>query len=126
MVCGIDILTCILEMIWSTRSVLAIPLKIGFSRKFLGEILPSYLVYREAKCTGVTLIVFSLYICCQTNNFRRKEDGSHHGTTWKVKFSLDNVDRRNTYKLRIALASATLAELQVTYKIDISIGCFNF
>ncbi|OAY23169.1 probable rhamnogalacturonate lyase B [Manihot esculenta] len=44
---------------------------------------------------------------------RRKDDGTHVGTTWQIKFKLDNVDQRNTYKLRVALASATLAELQV-------------
>ncbi|KAI4389483.1 hypothetical protein MLD38_001705 [Melastoma candidum] len=44
---------------------------------------------------------------------RRKEDGTHHGTTWKVKFSLNCIDKRNSYHLRVAIASATLAELQV-------------
>ncbi|KAF2299822.1 hypothetical protein GH714_003623 [Hevea brasiliensis] len=44
---------------------------------------------------------------------RRKDDGTHVGTTWQIKFKLDKVDRRNTYKLRVALASAALAELQV-------------
>ncbi|CAL1406508.1 unnamed protein product [Linum trigynum] len=44
---------------------------------------------------------------------RRQADGSHTGTTWQIKFKLDRVDRNGTYKLRIALASATLAELQI-------------
>ncbi|XP_021888092.1 probable rhamnogalacturonate lyase B isoform X2 [Carica papaya] len=44
---------------------------------------------------------------------RKKEDGTYQGTTWQIKFKLDNVDKRATYKLRVAIASATLAELQV-------------
>ncbi|KAL6297194.1 hypothetical protein ACE6H2_005336 [Prunus campanulata] len=43
---------------------------------------------------------------------RQKENG-HEGTTWQIKFELRNVDRNSTYKLRVAIASATLAELQV-------------
>ncbi|KAM3736451.1 hypothetical protein ACB098_10G164600 [Castanea mollissima] len=37
----------------------------------------------------------------------------YKGTTWQIKFNLHNVNRIATYKLRVALASATLAELQV-------------
>ncbi|KAJ8762529.1 hypothetical protein K2173_007968 [Erythroxylum novogranatense] len=44
---------------------------------------------------------------------RRKDDGTNVGTTWQIKFGLEKVDRNSTYKLRVALASATLAELQV-------------
>ncbi|KAG2698663.1 hypothetical protein I3843_07G160000 [Carya illinoinensis] len=44
---------------------------------------------------------------------RKKDDNTHQGTTWQIKFILNNVDRRSTYKLRVAIASATLAELQV-------------
>ncbi|GMY17460.1 probable rhamnogalacturonate lyase B [Fagus crenata] len=44
---------------------------------------------------------------------RRKDDNTHEGTTWQIKFKLNSVDHRSTYKLRVALASATLAELQV-------------
>ncbi|PKI73500.1 hypothetical protein CRG98_006081 [Punica granatum] len=44
---------------------------------------------------------------------RQKEDDTHHGTTWQIKFNLNCVDRSNGYKLRVAIASATLAELQV-------------
>ncbi|GAV85402.1 Rhamnogal_lyase domain-containing protein [Cephalotus follicularis] len=43
----------------------------------------------------------------------RKKDNKYQGTTWQIKFKLDHVDRSNTYKLRVAIASATLAELQV-------------
>lgn len=44
---------------------------------------------------------------------RRKEDGSYQGTTWQIRFKLDSVNQGGTYKLRIAIASATLAEVQV-------------
>ncbi|XP_061972762.1 probable rhamnogalacturonate lyase B isoform X3 [Populus nigra] len=44
---------------------------------------------------------------------RRKDDDTQVGTTWQIKFKLDKVDRNSSYKLRVAIASATLAELQV-------------
>lgn len=44
---------------------------------------------------------------------RKKDDNTHEGTTWQIRFKLNNVDRNGTYKLRVAIASATLAELQV-------------
>lgn len=43
----------------------------------------------------------------------RQKDNTHEGTTWQIKFKLENVDRKATYKLRVAIASATLAEMQV-------------
>lgn len=43
----------------------------------------------------------------------RKKDNKYEGTTWKIKFKLDGVNQAGVYKLRVALASATLAELQV-------------
>ncbi|XP_022940913.1 probable rhamnogalacturonate lyase B isoform X1 [Cucurbita moschata] len=44
---------------------------------------------------------------------RKTNDNSHQGTTWKIAFKLDRVDRKNRYMLRVAIASATLAELQI-------------
>ncbi|CAI9266406.1 unnamed protein product [Lactuca saligna] len=44
---------------------------------------------------------------------RRKKDKSYEGTTWQIKFKLENVQQTATYTLRIALAGASLAELQV-------------
>ncbi|KAM3237643.1 hypothetical protein P3S67_012051 [Capsicum chacoense] len=44
---------------------------------------------------------------------RIKEDGTYQGTTWQIRFKLDSVNQGGTYKLRIAIASATLAEVQV-------------
>lgn len=57
----------------------------------------------------VIIFVFNFLIAF----YRRKEDNTHHGTTWQIKFNLDCIDRSNAYKLRVAIASATLAELQV-------------
>lgn len=48
--------------------------------------------------------------------YRKKEDGTYQGTTWQIKFKLDNVKENGTYKLRLALATANVAELQV-YKL---------
>ncbi|KAK9930126.1 hypothetical protein M0R45_027181 [Rubus argutus] len=47
------------------------------------------------------------------NMIPRQKDNTHEGTTWQIKFKLENVDRKATYKLRVAIASATLAEMQV-------------
>ncbi|XP_050234926.1 probable rhamnogalacturonate lyase B [Mercurialis annua] len=44
---------------------------------------------------------------------RKKNDNTYQRTTWQIKFKLDNLDKNGIYKLRIAIASATLAELQV-------------
>ncbi|KAL3504973.1 hypothetical protein ACH5RR_034814 [Cinchona calisaya] len=44
---------------------------------------------------------------------RKKEDNTYQGTTWQIKFKLDDVNQGGTYKLRVAIASATLAELQI-------------
>ncbi|XVF36558.1 hypothetical protein REPUB_Repub19eG0067900 [Reevesia pubescens] len=44
---------------------------------------------------------------------RKTDNNKYQGTTWKIKFKLDNVDQSNSYKLRVAIASATLSELQV-------------
>ncbi|KAL9262291.1 Rhamnogalacturonate lyase-like protein [Drosera capensis] len=43
----------------------------------------------------------------------RKVGNDYDGSTWQVKFKLDNVDPKGVYKLRLALASATNAELEV-------------
>ncbi|WJX63385.1 rhamnogalacturonan endolyase [Trifolium repens] len=44
---------------------------------------------------------------------RKKNDGSYQGTTWQIKFNLDDVEANGIYKLRLALASANVSELQV-------------
>ncbi|KAH9626558.1 hypothetical protein KSS87_005538 [Heliosperma pusillum] len=43
----------------------------------------------------------------------RKKDNGYVGTTWQVKFKLDDVDQKGNYKFRLAIASASLAEVQV-------------
>ncbi|KAI3891720.1 hypothetical protein MKX03_001228 [Papaver bracteatum] len=44
---------------------------------------------------------------------RKIKDEVYEGTTWKIIFKLDNVQKTGTYKLRLAIASAEYAELQV-------------
>ncbi|XP_047964301.1 probable rhamnogalacturonate lyase B [Salvia hispanica] len=44
---------------------------------------------------------------------RKKPDNSYQGTTWQIRFVLDTVIPNGIYKLRVAIASASLAELQV-------------
>lgn len=48
----------------------------------------------------------------------RKKGDVHEGTTWQIRFKLENIDQKANYKLRIAIASATLAELQVKMKLQ--------
>lgn len=45
--------------------------------------------------------------------YRKSDDDSFKAATWQIKFQLDTVRQNATYKLRVALASAALAELQV-------------
>ncbi|KAL3340237.1 hypothetical protein AABB24_028722 [Solanum stoloniferum] len=44
---------------------------------------------------------------------RKKDEKTYQGTTWQIKFKLDKVDQNEIYTLRLALASAAQAELQV-------------
>ncbi|XAR62062.1 Rhamnogalacturonan endolyase [Bertholletia excelsa] len=44
---------------------------------------------------------------------RKLGDGTYQATTWQIKFKLENMQQGRTYKLRLALASATRAELEV-------------
>jgi hypothetical protein len=50
-----------------------------------------------------------------SKHFRKKDDNSYQGTTWQIKFKLDNVQNSGSYKLRLALATANVAELQVSF-----------
>ncbi|XP_042451252.1 probable rhamnogalacturonate lyase B isoform X2 [Zingiber officinale] len=50
-----------------------------------------------------------------THVTRKAGDDSHQPTTWQIKFHLDTIDKTGMYKLRVALASATLSELQVRF-----------
>ncbi|KAA3476601.1 rhamnogalacturonate lyase B-like [Gossypium australe] len=44
---------------------------------------------------------------------RKIDTNKYQGTTWQIRFKLDNVDQASSYKLRVAIASATFSELQV-------------
>ncbi|GAV85399.1 Rhamnogal_lyase domain-containing protein [Cephalotus follicularis] len=44
---------------------------------------------------------------------RKIDDNTYQGTTWQIKFKIDHIDQSETYKLRLALATANVAELQV-------------
>ena len=44
---------------------------------------------------------------------RKIDDKSYQGSTWQIRFNLDNVEETQTYTLRIALATAHMSELQV-------------
>ncbi|XP_057533370.1 uncharacterized protein LOC130811194 isoform X1 [Amaranthus tricolor] len=46
----------------------------------------------------------------------RKKGNTYQGTTWQIKFELQDVNVNGLYKLRLALATANLAELQVRVK----------
>ncbi|KAF9604151.1 hypothetical protein IFM89_002826 [Coptis chinensis] len=46
---------------------------------------------------------------------RITEDNSYDATTWKIRFNIHNVGQNATYTLRLALASAAFAELQVRF-----------
>lgn len=43
----------------------------------------------------------------------RKVNNTYQGTTWQIRFNLNNIYPSGTYYLRLALASATSSELQV-------------
>ncbi|KDP41508.1 hypothetical protein JCGZ_15915 [Jatropha curcas] len=44
---------------------------------------------------------------------RKIDDNKYQATTWQIKFKLDNTNENGIYKLRLALATANVAELQV-------------
>ncbi|WOL18187.1 putative rhamnogalacturonate lyase B isoform X1 [Canna indica] len=46
---------------------------------------------------------------------RKTGDKSYQATTWQIKFQVDDIDQTGIYKLRVALASATLSELQIRF-----------
>ncbi|KAL5777441.1 hypothetical protein ACOSP7_010367 [Xanthoceras sorbifolium] len=44
---------------------------------------------------------------------RKKADNTYQGTTWQGKFKLNKIDKSGLYKLRLVLATANQAQLQV-------------
>lgn len=65
---------------------------------------------------------FMLLMCFNSHCCRKKPDNTYQGTTWQIKFVLDTVNQNGTYKLRVAIASASLAELQVKMNEDDGLG----
>lgn len=106
---GRDMENYTLTKTWSTPLVLVTTPKIGSLLKLPGMVfaLPAcYLPQGEAK----HIVKFYSPI------FRKKDDNTYQGTTWQIKFKLDNVNKSSgSYKLRVALASATFSELQVNF-----------
>ncbi|XP_015579796.1 rhamnogalacturonate lyase isoform X2 [Ricinus communis] len=48
-----------------------------------------------------------------TRKDNSSSNNTYQGTTWQIQFELEEVDQSATYKLRLALATANVAELQV-------------
>lgn len=48
---------------------------------------------------------------------RKQPNGGYNGTTWEIKFKLDDKMKNFTgnFKLRIALATSNVAEMQVGF-----------
>lgn len=46
---------------------------------------------------------------------RKRHDGTYQGTTWQIKFRLNNVEQSGSYTLYIAIASSTRSILQVRF-----------
>ncbi|KAM5575240.1 rhamnogalacturonate lyase [Rosa sericea] len=44
---------------------------------------------------------------------RKTGNNTYKGSTWQIRFNLDNVNKNTTYKLRVSLATAHVSELQV-------------
>ncbi|XP_055834422.1 probable rhamnogalacturonate lyase B isoform X2 [Solanum dulcamara] len=57
---------------------------------------------------------------------RKTDEKTYQGTTWQIKFKLDNVDQNEIYTLRLALASAAQAQLQVRVKDNSSTNTLVF
>ena len=57
---------------------------------------------------------------CKNGICRKQADGGYNGTTWQIKFQLDEKMKNFTgnFKLRIALATSNVAELQVSFEVD--------
>lgn len=84
-------------------------LKIGSSLRLPGALLrPSLTLLFQCANFCVSLILFDRVFIN-----RKKDDDTYEGTTWQIKFQLDNVNQSGTFKLQISLATANIAELQV-------------
>lgn len=75
---------------------------LGFSSSFLYKISSIFLNLRS-----------SLTVLFRHFFHRKKNNKTYQATTWQIKFELKNIDKNHAYTLRVAIASATFAELQV-------------
>lgn len=96
---GRDTKICILEKIWYTGWKKAITEKTGFSRMLQG------------------MVIVEIDDCWSVSNdigaCRKIGNNTYRGTTWQILFNLRNVSKNGEYTLRIAVASATMATIQV-------------
>lgn len=92
---------------WYMLLALATIVKTGFMLKSLGcpQHLCHFLFLEFITLYSKHIVTF--YFC------RKKDSKTYQGTTWQIKFELKNIDKDHTYTLRVAIASATFAELQV-------------
>lgn len=114
---GRDMQSYILMEIQSTQLALVTTKQIGFLLKLQGSFLPTLVACFLILVTGcpnedirlkaTKFLKLPLYYC------RKKDNNTYEGTTWQIKFELDHADQSGTYKLRLALATANVAELQV-------------
>ncbi|GKD30819.1 hypothetical protein Tco_1241597, partial [Tanacetum coccineum] len=55
---------------------------------------------------------------CAKFQDRKKDDNTYEETTWTIKFNLNDLKINGSYKLRPALASAQVSNLQVSRQVD--------
>lgn len=125
--CGKDTQTYILTMTWFTPLALAIIEKISSSLRLPGSLLLKYYMLYIRRKNYESVVSFYLYVSFQCKDLfrvitlkfcfiirRKTNNNTYNGSTWQIRFKLDNVDTNDTtYKLRIALATAHVSELQV-------------
>ena len=102
---GMQIYT--LKRTWFTQLVLVTTPKIGSLLMWPG----SFVFYLNHFVQIISFPIFNFNLIPLFN--RKKDDNTYQGTTWQIKFKLDKVNKKGSYKLRIAIASATFSELQV-------------
>ncbi|CAL9106595.1 unnamed protein product [Musa textilis] len=56
---------------------------------------------------------------------KKTKENSYQAMTWQIKFRVDSVHQTGAYTLRVALASATLSELQVRFN-DVMVNLPHF
>ncbi|KAK9285801.1 hypothetical protein L1049_025002 [Liquidambar formosana] len=74
-----------------------------------GELYPDQDLIYKAGVSDYRTDWFYAHVTRNTGN------GKYEATTWKILFELQNVVKAGTYKLRLALAAASISELQVRF-----------